>query len=1004
MKLTKTLLFMSLFILMFGLTSRAADENDGNAVELKLTADVLANNLKDDETFKTYLGSLLGDKTDVNLQVTAEEGQALTEDQIRRIGQGIKNFAAVTGIDFSSITSLTTFPASTFNGDAYLETIKLPKLTSLSQNLFTDCKKLKTLVIGEWENKEGNTGLEMANIPSGCFQNCSDLTNLYIIGVEHVDGYAFQGCTSIKTLPIALKEGAKVEFGGNAFSNMGFDGELTIPENVIKIGDYCFGTNKWLTTINLPSTLQEVDKSFVNTCTSLKAINIATDGDNYLTIDGVLYKKNADNTLTLVRCPMVKESPVNVPADKQVTEIGENAFYECTTKEINLPEGLTKIGKNAFTLCGELTSLTIPSTVTDMDASCINECPNLAIFKMASDNDQYLTTNNVTLSKQEDGKYYIFRVPEGAELGTELDLTNMEHASEITGVGSNAFHKVNHEQKANGLKSLKLPDTVENLKDECFKGSSIEEFYIPENLTEAGFGAAPFSECNNLTTFSPIGHKTKEFYVDQYGILYNDDYNKLFKVPNNYQLQYKADEGIFDVLYFVKAIQTCAFEGTKNIKEVRIAQGIKKVPHRCFYNSTVETALIPNSVTEIGQDAFMGSAVKNVVMLTTTQKAPHNQNAPVSYNSFYGVNGEFQMHLSKDYGNFVNQWVDESIAAAKGSTRASNYLDDDSYNYGWAGLAANGKLKEDVAHRAIFENSGNITHFYESEGENTILNELDANNTLTENHYDYITLYRDFSQMKDDEYASLALPVDVTKATLEDAFGKETKIWKFVGRKNNVLRFEPVEWTSDDFANTDVILHKGIGVLIRPEYKMSSYLLKMNEGQAAGSTVANTDIIGSDKPISYDANEKEQDNIESGKLQKTEHNYNYVNGETKTDETFLYGFYATYQPKADMPRHAYYMKSDGTFYFTKNSLKMSKALRGFIYGNGESEEGTGNAKAMPYFMDTITGIDGIEIEPAATQPMGDIYNISGQLVRKNATSTEGLPKGIYIINGKKVAL
>ena len=33
-----------------------------------------------------------------------------------------------------------------------------------------------------------------------------------------------------------------------------------------------------------------------------------------------------------------------------------------------------------------------------------------------------------------------------------------------------------------------------------------------------------------------------------------------------------------------------------------------------------------------------------------------------------------------------------------------------------------------------------------------------------------------------------------------------------------------------------------------------------------------------------------------------------------------------------------------------------------------------------------------------------IHNISGQLVRSNSTSTDGLPRGIYIVNGKKVAV
>ena len=32
----------------------------------------------------------------------------------------------------------------------------------------------------------------------------------------------------------------------------------------------------------------------------------------------------------------------------------------------------------------------------------------------------------------------------------------------------------------------------------------------------------------------------------------------------------------------------------------------------------------------------------------------------------------------------------------------------------------------------------------------------------------------------------------------------------------------------------------------------------------------------------------------------------------------------------------------------------------------------------------------------------DIYSLTGVLVRRKATSIEGLPKGIYVIDGKKV--
>lgn len=46
-----------------------------------------------------------------------------------------------------------------------------------------------------------------------------------------------------------------------------------------------------------------------------------------------------------------------------------------------------------------------------------------------------------------------------------------------------------------------------------------------------------------------------------------------------------------------------------------------------------------------------------------------------------------------------------------------------------------------------------------------------------------------------------------------------------------------------------------------------------------------------------------------------------------------------------------------------------------------------------------TGIQGIVVSNGEAF---DVFSISGQKVKSKATSLDGLPKGIYIINGKKV--
>ena len=64
------------------------------------------------------------------------------------------------------------------------------------------------------------------------------------------------------------------------------------------------------------------------------------------------------------------------------------------------------------------------------------------------------------------------------------------------------------------------------------------------------------------------------------------------------------------------------------------------------------------------------------------------------------------------------------------------------------------------------------------------------------------------------------------------------------------------------------------------------------------------------------------------------------------------------------------------------------------------EDATGQSKLSNWTIGGSTAIDGI-VESFDTKPY-DIYNLNGQKVKTNATSLDGLPSGLYIVNGKKV--
>ena len=55
--------------------------------------------------------------------------------------------------------------------------------------------------------------------------------------------------------------------------------------------------------------------------------------------------------------------------------------------------------------------------------------------------------------------------------------------------------------------------------------------------------------------------------------------------------------------------------------------------------------------------------------------------------------------------------------------------------------------------------------------------------------------------------------------------------------------------------------------------------------------------------------------------------------------------------------------------------------------------------SLAFTYDSTTGIDQVETTKKALQ--GKVFNLNGQYV---GTSTEGLAKGVYIVNGKKVII
>jgi hypothetical protein len=121
-----------------------------------------------------------------------------------------------------------------------------------------------------------------------------------------------------------------------------------------------------------------------------------------------------------------------------------------------------------------------------------------------------------------------------------------------------------------------------------------------------------------------------------------------------------------------------------------------------------------------------------------------------------------------------------------------------------------------------------------------------------------------------------------------------------------------------------------------------------------------------------------------------------VSGTTTDGKINFVGYY--YKPADKAPIGSYIMGEGHMFWLDAESP---------IYGTTwVLTDATGKAKQLSISIngveeDTTTGIAGLTIDNGAQTAIQKVFNLNGQMVKSNSTSLENLPKGIYIVNGKK---
>lgn len=172
--------------------------------------------------------------------------------------------------------------------------------------------------------------------------------------------------------------------GERAFNECNTLTSITIPNSVISTDD-AFRICSRLTSITIGSGVTSINESYLFTCDNLTEIIVDDNNQNYKSIDGVLFNKDAT---TLISYPVGKAGDYQIP--DSVTEINSENFTWCQRlTSITIPEGITAIGSHAFYRCTSLKSIIIPKSVTQFTDYVFEECDSLTDIYYTGTEDEW---------------------------------------------------------------------------------------------------------------------------------------------------------------------------------------------------------------------------------------------------------------------------------------------------------------------------------------------------------------------------------------------------------------------------------------------------------------------------------------------------------------------------------------------------------------------------------------------------------------------------------------
>ncbi len=554
------------------------------------------------------------------------------------IGNGVTSIGEYAFYDCGNLTSVTigngviSIGSLAFQWCTNLTSITIPdSVTTIGPSAFGVCPVLTTVYYGGTEAQRDAIKIESDNVwllrAIWRYKEVVDEAGwAFTINGDGFTVTGYHGTETDLVIPSTLDGLPVTKIGNHAFFFCNSLTSVTVPDCVTTIGDDAFFRCDRLTSVTMGSSVTTIGSGAFCGCDSLTKVYyggtedqrdaIAMEASNEDLLAAVWNYKETDWYYTTnddevtITSYLGTATNIAIPStiqDLPVTAIAYEAFYGTNLTSITIPDSVTTIGSSAFRDCDSLTSVTIPDSVTSIGSSAFRDCDSLTSVIIGSGVNRFgsnvfyncdsLTSVTIPDTVTDIGEYAFYDCD---------NLASITIPDSVTTIGVGAFFHCDNLASVtigNGitvicegtfyscvnLTNLILGDGVIRIGNEAFWNcDSLTSVTIPDSVTSIGGHA--FARCDSLTSITIPDSIT---HISDYA--FDGCTNLNYTVYDG--AKYLGNESN----PYVALMDTA----TNAITQCQIYSGTKLIADFAFFDCyLLATIVIPDSVCSIGEYAF----------------------------------------------------------------------------------------------------------------------------------------------------------------------------------------------------------------------------------------------------------------------------------------------------------------------------------------------------------------------------------------------------------------